>query len=359
MALRISSAFLIACVSLLWATEARAQAVHVLRTVGAELSHEFSSVDGIRELRDGRVLVVDARERGVRLADFHAGTVVSIGRDGSGPGEYRAPISIFPAPGDSSIIFDGGQTRLLYADAAGRLGRIQSSADVGASSGALTRFVPRQGDARGRLYATESAIRQTAQGVTLADSSAILRWDRNRTALVPLAYVRGRSLEDRGGAIGGPSAIPFVVGDQWAVAPDGRVAIVRWDTYRVELIGQGGQRVVGPVVPVEPIRVTPAIRDAWRSQQAPGVPEPPRWPEFLPPFPTRAAIFAPNGDLWVRRNGPAQSLPLYDVFDQFARRILRVQLDAPGDVVGFGQAHVLIARVDEDGLQFLRRAALP
>ena len=355
---RLFSAARLALLTLFSATAVQSQAVRALRTVGEELAFEFSSIAGVRELPDGRVLVVDARERGIRLADFR-GAVVPVGRDGAGPGEYRAPIGIFPAPGDSSIVFDGGQTRLLYADAAGRLGRIQSTAGVGASSGAITRFVPQHGDARGRLYATETAIRQLPQGVTLADSVVIQRWQRDGTALVPLAFIRVRSLEDRGGALGGPSAVPFVVGDQWAVAHDGRVAIVRWDTYRVELVGADGQRVVGPVIREEPVRVTPAIRDEWRRQQAPNAAEPPHWPEFLPPFPTRAAIFAPNGLLWVRRSVPAGALPLYDVFDASAQRIFQVQLDAPGDVVGFGRAHAFVARVDEDGLKYLRRVALP
>lgn len=351
-------ASLLACLSLATGVSF-AQTVQTLRTTGDELAFDFSSIDGVRELPDGRLLVVDARERGVRIVDFRAGTVAPVGRDGSGPGEYRAPIRIFPAPGDSSIIFDGGATRLLYADASGRLGRIQSSAGVGASSGIATRFVPRQGDALGRLYGAESGLRQTAEGIAQADSVAILRWDRTDAALRPLAFIRLRSLADRGGALGGPSAIPFVVGDQWAAALDGRVAIVRWDTYRVELVSPDGKRIVGPTVTVPPIRVTPAIRDGWRNAQPPGTAEPPRWPEFLPAFPVRAAQFAQDGLLWVLRHGPVGALPVYDVFDTAARRVGQVQLDAPGEIVGFGRAHAFIARTDEDGLRFLRRAALP
>ena len=336
-----------------------AQQVRTLRPSATELDVEFSSIDGIRELRDGRVLIVVARDRVVQLADFVSNTVEQVGRTGSGPGEYRAPIGVFGAPGDSSIVFDGGQSRLLFVDPEGRLGQSQVVTGVGASSGMISRFVPRQGDARGHLFATESAIRITAQGESLADSVPINRWERHGTAVRPVGYVRVRSLEDRGGALGGPSAIPFVVGDQWAVALDGRVAIVRWDTYRVELVDPNGRRTTGPPVAVEPIRVTPAIRAEWRAQQPSTVPEPARWPEYLPPFPPLPARFAPSGALWVRRHVPAGALPLYDVFDEAARRVYQVRLDAPGEVVGFGRNHVFIARTDEDGLRYLRRAEIP
>jgi len=337
----------------------QASGARILRTVGDELSDEFSSIDGVRELRDERVLVVDARDRAVRLVDFRSGRVVQRGRDGQGPGEYKAPIRIFAAPADSSVIFDGGQSRLLYADPGGTLGRTQTVIGVGTSGAAMTRFVPREGDALGRLYATASALRVTPQGETLADSVAVQRWDRIGTTLAPLAYVRLRSVADRGGALGGPSAIPFVVGDQWAIATDGRLAIVRWDRYRVELVAPDGRRIVGPLIPYEPVRVTPAIREEWRATQPGNVSEPPHWPPVLPPFLARAAVFAPSGHLWVRRTTPDGALPLYDVFDDSARRVFQLQLDRPGEVVGFGRAHAFVARRDADGLWYLRRVALP
>ncbi len=356
---RIGGTLRVVLATLALATVAQPQGLRVLRPVGGELSTAFSSIDGVRELRDGRVLVVDERDRLVRLADFRNGTVEQRGRDGGGPGEYRAPIRIFAAPGDSSIIVDRDMSRLLFADSTGHLERTQSLRSVGALQGWITRFIPRHGDTLGRLYVMGNANRVTLQGELLADSVPILRWDRQGTRLTSLAFVRMRSAADRGGAFRGPSAIPFVVGDQWAVAADGRLAIVRWDSYRVDLVSADGTRIVGPVIHVSPLPVTPAIRAEWRAQLAPGDPEPVRWPEFVPPFQEDAAIFAPNGHLWVRRTGAAGSLPLYDVFDDAAHRVFQVQLDGPGEVVGFGRAHAFIVRTDEDGMRYLRRVALP
>lgn len=343
-----------------WGVAAQSPPVVVLRVVGNELQHEFSDISGVRELPDGRVLVLDTRDRVLQLADFTKDLATQVGRHGSGPGEYRAPVGLFAAPGDSTIIFDGGQTRVLYADASARLGPSVSTAHLGAStSGMVTRFVPQNGDALGRLYALESPLRVLPEGLAIADSAAIHRWARTGSDLLPIAYIRFRSLSDRGGAIGGPSAIPFVVGDQWAVAGDGRVAIVRYDTYRVEYVETDGRRTVGPSISYVPVRVTNAIKDEWRRQKPANIPEPPRWPEHMPPFLSGAALFAPDGMLWILRTGPAGSAPTYDVIDRVGRPVRQIRLDGPGRIVGFGRDHVYASRIDDDGLHYLRRLGKP
>ena len=67
----------------------------------AELAHPFTSVAGVRELGDGRVIVLDSRDFVVDVADFTADTVRQVGSNGDGPGEYRWPVELFALPGDS------------------------------------------------------------------------------------------------------------------------------------------------------------------------------------------------------------------------------------------------------------------
>ena len=84
-----------------------------------EFTQPFSEVTAIRELRDGRVIVVDGRELKAQVIDFRAGTVATIGRNGDGPGEYRWPRQLYALPGDSSLLPDqaGGRLLIITPDA--------------------------------------------------------------------------------------------------------------------------------------------------------------------------------------------------------------------------------------------------
>src|SRR5262245_9178435 len=63
----------------------------------------FSQLSGIRELTSERAIVVDKLERAVYIVDWDAGTRQTVGRTGSGPGEYLMPSSVL-ASGDSTLI---------------------------------------------------------------------------------------------------------------------------------------------------------------------------------------------------------------------------------------------------------------
>jgi hypothetical protein len=85
----------------------------VLTKAEAEYAESFTSIDGVREMRDGRVLVVDSREMIVRLVDLRTGRVERVGRSGRGPGEYALPVALIALGGDSSGIVDEATRRIL------------------------------------------------------------------------------------------------------------------------------------------------------------------------------------------------------------------------------------------------------
>jgi hypothetical protein len=89
------------------------------------------------------------------------------------------------------------------------------------------------------------------------------------------------------------------------------------------------------------------------------VEEPASWPEFLPPFLGGAFSFAPDGMLWVKRTGPADAPPTYDVISETNGIVMRVVLPLKSRVVGFGaNGVVFVARTDDDDLQHLQRYRL-
>lgn len=76
------------------------------------LQQDFSQIRGVRELRDGRVLVSDRLDKGVVVVDFTTNAMRTIGRTGRGPAEYRLPTSLRQTPGDSTLLNDEGNSRI-------------------------------------------------------------------------------------------------------------------------------------------------------------------------------------------------------------------------------------------------------
>ena len=119
----------------------------------AEHSEPFSQIAAIRELKDGRLLVVDSRDKLVQLVDLTAKTATKVGREGSGPGEYGLPTQLFALPGDSSVIFDPLNQRYLMVHPDGKPG---ASFRVGDEPSAPPR--PPQGQRPGRNAQTRKPL---------------------------------------------------------------------------------------------------------------------------------------------------------------------------------------------------------
>ena len=359
-----------------------------------EYAEPFTQISGIRELRDGRVIVADVREKTVQLIDFRAASAQKIGREGSGPGEFAMPARLRALPGDTSVVYDPLNRRFLIIGPDGKVGPFASYEK---EDGGPTRISagPRYSDARGRLYSLGPSFSISPNGQSSsADSAPLLRLDRaTRTTdtvtfvHTPLTQIRtsqgGTNVSVRAG--GGN---PFVAVDDWAVLPDGRVAVIRVKDYHVDWYAPNGQRSSGPAIAYEKLKVTDDDKRAFRERRTSGsgmtmvvtqqvgpggtstnagpaptnvqLPEPTDWPELKPPFTTGAAAAAPNGQLWVLRTRPAKDkVPTYDVFDAGGRVIGRVALPVDTRLVGFGNGTVYLARSDADDLQYLQRYRLP
>ncbi len=119
----------------------------------AKLTHEFSSITGLRELADGRVEVSDGIDGVLIRADFATQTLDTIGRSGEGPGEYRSPDALFALPNGATLLVDLGNARLSIFDAAGKY-RESTPIMEGrpGGPGGLTLIIPSATDRMGRIY---------------------------------------------------------------------------------------------------------------------------------------------------------------------------------------------------------------
>lgn len=91
----------------------------VLTGVESGDSSAFAHVGGVRWLTDGRIVVADLAANRLLIFDSAGKYVRSLGRQGSGPGEFRRITSVTVLRGDSLATFDGGLRRLSlwHADA--------------------------------------------------------------------------------------------------------------------------------------------------------------------------------------------------------------------------------------------------
>lgn len=386
----------------------RAQQVptRTIAPLDVEYAEPFSQVRAIRELRDGRVIVSDPRERTLQLIDLRRGRATAIGREGRGPLEWGLPGGLLAVQGDTTLVVDTGNGRYLVVGPDGRAVRtFNPVADVavaprgdagrGGHGGPILIGImgnARASDAQGRLYYQGLDHEPgTGGGVAERDSVPIVRYTARTRAQDNVAWLRlaARSVSMRGGGgganvlMGHGSARPFDSGDEWTVFSDGRIAVARVAGYRVEIIHPDGRRAAGPVVAYPPVRVTEADKEQWREQERAAnlgvratagehggniqrsvgrvpVQEPAEWPATKSPFLGNSVWAAPSGETWVvRTRAAADRVPTADVFNARGRLIARVVLPAATQLVGFGARHVYLVRTDDYGLQYLRRYALP
>lgn len=374
-----------------------------------KLSEPYTSIRGVRELSDGRLIVTDPRDKVVHLVDMKANRVTPLAREGSGPNEYQLPSSVFALPGDSSLIADALNSRFLLLGPGGTPAGTWKPADeaptpppaassgggrmmmMGGSSGLMAVLNTRGTDAAGRLYQEGSAVVMGPGGGQGADSVPVVRLDRQRGNSDTLAWLRRPTKPEVKSSGGNFSvrigATPFPVQDGWTVMPDGRVAVVRASDYHVDVYPASGRGAVvrGAPLRVPTIRVTEAEKQAWRDERAssPGIAiamtrtsgggatsqsvapvntaqdEPSEWPTVMPAFQSGQVYALPNGDIWVGRYRAARDTnPRYDVFDATGKHTGQVVFPPRTSIVGFGKGVVYAVRRDADDLQYLQRYAL-
>jgi hypothetical protein len=164
---------------------------------------------------------------------------------------------------------------------------------------------------------------------------------------------------------------PFEWRDVWAVASDGRVAVVRGDDYHVDWFDGQNRVASGPAVAALRVPVTPEdvqrLRDARLTISTP---EGPR--EISAATGARYSTVKPfvadgarphmeaSGRLWVERTRAADAdVVTYDVFGPTGTAVLTVRLANSARVVGFGREVVYVTRPAAGGRLELTSARLP
>jgi hypothetical protein len=366
------------------AASAQAAPTRTLTKPEATYAEGFTHLTALRELKDGRILTLDVSERSVQVIDLATGRAERVGRTGRGPGEYTYPVAFVTLGGDSIGVVDEPNGRILVIHQNGKTGGV-----IGITFSLIGEALETNlggADARGSSYiAGRSYVTREGQ-LAKADSVPIRRWVPGQTRMDTVAWFREQATtvramsrgRGRGVAIIGPG---FAGQDQWAVSADGRVAVAHPEPYQIEWFDSTGRRTLAPPIPITVQRFTEAHKEEWRARnrggglgtavgdgqittyrERAGRPPDPKWPDVLPPFlrnQGRALTFAPDGNLWIRRTGPAGIPPTFDVINREGRVVEQVVLPKRTRLVAFGaRGAVYVARIDDDDVQYLERYRL-
>lgn len=273
---------------------------------------EFSSISGLRELRDGRVLVGDPVEQTIRILD--AGTRISprLGRQGEGPGEFRGePGPLFPLPNDTTVVTDLEGPAILFMHGDRFLDRTATL------PGLQLIGVDTLGGGHW-LVAKRSLRSQAAEpggGNRLVFAVSILRLSRDLRTVDSIASIRGAELLTAG-------ALRTDMPEESAIGfEDGWVAIAHFDPYRVDWFDPHGEWVRGSAMSEDTL---PFERTA---------------------YPT--LVKAPDGRLLIRRSGRnaagESGTVRHDVVDRSGRLNGYFHLPQNEHVVGSGTQLIYIA----------------
>jgi hypothetical protein len=350
-----------------------------------EIEEPYSLVTSVREAGQGLVVVVDGLDGDVSSVNFASGERNPVGRQGSGPGEYRAPGAVFRVHGDTIWVLDAAQQRIttFLPDLSAGIPFRMPLFDAESMTASMAPF---HTDDAGLVYSNALPV-SGGQGMQIPDSVEVVRFDPRadgeRAVLAKLRFPTSGTPEMHveGTVIKYKMEFPgLVTADSWAVFPDGRLAIVHGADYSVEFVSASGERSAPHPIDYERIPVSQADQDAEmaeaRRQLAEqskaaqrtlpagvsieiDMPPPETWPSEYPAISPLQAFAAPDGMLWVRRAVPVRlDRERWDVIDPNGTLVARWQLPVRTKLVGVGAGVAYTVRLDDDDLQHLQRVQL-
>src|SRR4051812_20082857 len=249
------------------------------RPLGAALatSDPMGAVSAVRQLPGGRLLVNDPVKRRVVLLDSMMKTV-SVIADTTPATQNAYGVrggGILPYKGDSTLFLDPASLSMLVIDPNGIIARVKAAPrpdDVNSLVGGALGYPGF--DSKGRLIYRTTGLQFNRRGAggagfvppVFPDSAPLVRFDLASRKLDTAAYIKVSAPKINVGEVDGRRTFNVVINpmpevDDWAVLPDGRIAIVRKD-YHVEYVDANGAKVAAPRIPFDWQRLTDSAKTA-------------------------------------------------------------------------------------------------
>ena len=338
---------------------------------GSGANDALSGVAAAVRLSDGRIAIAEQSTRSVKLFDARGRFVRSIGRQGSGPGEFSSITRLALLPGDTIVAYDGLRGTLSVFDTTGRLARtsrlvtgmggLQLSGLLGNGTMVLTRgYNP--------MFSRASRLER--------DSISYVTARPGSEALDTLVTVPGTDIYLFAGAdFSSRNPLPFGRVSLIGVQQD-RLAIATGDRWEVQIRGPDGKLRELHRVRHQPAQVTRDDIVAYkratlermrgvRISATGGGGGPPgsdwiarqeRMLEVVP-YPTTHApydslLVAPGGELWVRTTGkPGADPRIWIALAQSGAALGTAAVPASLRLLQVGRDFVIAVRRDEDDVE--------
>lgn len=278
MSIKSGAAVMLALIAGSLSAQSSLPPVRPLGAVVAASASEFASVAAVRALSDGSVMVNDLTGRRVTLLDptLAHGTIIADSTSATSMAYSSRLGGIIPFHGDTTLFVDPTSMSMLVLDGAGKVVRVMSVPKTQDATYLIGGPFGRPGvDASGRLvYRTMLRPNITPPGPdgkmvtpTLADSAPIIRFDLDARRADTAGYVKVPAPRMSVNASEGRVRVtvqvnPLGITDDWALLPNGDVAVVRGADFRIDLLKQDGTLVRGPKVPFEWRRLNDSSKQA-------------------------------------------------------------------------------------------------
>jgi hypothetical protein len=266
---------------------------------------ELLFVNGVRRIPGGTIALANDATKEIRLYDGSGEYLRSIGRRGSGPGEF-IHVSLVPSGASGFLAFDALQQRLSRFDAEGRF--LDQSSLAGKGLGAITPLWSYPDSML--LLRTHSRLPDPTETGTVRGEEmvALIRLDGTMVRSFGSWHGDEMVLRAKGeGVTGGSPPFPRLL---VVAASDSQVVIGDGEAYELRWFDRGGKLRTILRVAVKSPRVTHAMVEGYRERvlgHARGAYEQEEWTRLSTDdvFPDRfpaydQALVSQEGELWVR-----------------------------------------------------------
>jgi hypothetical protein len=319
-------------------------------------------LSNVVELKNGRVMFADTREKLFLLADLKTGKVDTLGRRvdslvaGAPASDYRFPGWVAHLAGDTVALVDFAAIRTTRWDERGRPIDVIPINEVSGKTPVLLY------DARGHGYKIDyqAVLGGGDPGRSLRpDSIPVLRIALKSGAVDTVAQLAAPEYGDATfGEQVQQAAKVFAPNDHFGVLPDGSAWVARGHENRVDWRAPDGTWRRGearahtklPVTQADKDRVLAQVREQGKQF---GMPQDLRisypFAETKPPF--EFALARPNGEVWLQRPRSGEdAVVVYDVVDRQGKWRGEVTFPAGATLAGFGSGAAVYASIKgEDG----------
>lgn len=326
----------------------------------AEGPYDVGRVTGARRLADGNIVLLNGATSELRFFDGTGRYLRSVGRKGSGPGEFQSPYQLLRHGPDTLMVQDFSTSRITLVGIGGTFyGDVPLHGFFGGS------LIGRLPDGSLLLSASQPVWPGQQTSGRGREPVQLVRVSRAGAVLDTIGVFPGsetvREVSEHSASVGpatfGRSTV-FTIADSLLYVGDNA-------EYRVRVFGDG-RRLIRIIEKAQlPAPVTAAMVDSEKALRDRRTTDP-RWreienrmwaldrlPETLPAY--RNIAVDADGWLWVRPYSLAQEGSVtWDVFDASGRLRCAVRLPANLTAREIGHDDLLGVATDEDGVEQVR-----